>query len=67
MTVTNKYVLGGVDFNLNFFLLCIQVSLSFDACVWVSHCAVCMVLVGGVKSWHCMMVLLRLVSNHSIA
>lgn len=26
MTVTNKYVLGGVDFNLNFFLLCIQVS-----------------------------------------
>lgn len=24
MTVTNKYVLGGVDFNLNFFLLCIQ-------------------------------------------
>lgn len=25
MTVTNKYVLGGADFNLNFFLLCIQV------------------------------------------
>lgn len=25
MTVTNKYVLSGVDFNLNFFLLCIQV------------------------------------------
>ncbi|EEQ29144.1 GDP-mannose transporter into the lumen of the Golgi [Microsporum canis] len=24
MTVTNKYVLSGVDFNLNFFLLCIQ-------------------------------------------
>lgn len=26
MTVTNKYVLSGVDFNLNFFLLCVQVS-----------------------------------------
>jgi len=26
MTVTNKYVLGGRDFNLNFFLLCVQVS-----------------------------------------
>jgi GDP-mannose transporter len=25
MTVTNKYVLGGRDFNLNFFLLCVQV------------------------------------------
>jgi GDP-mannose transporter len=25
MTVTNKYVLSGVDFNLNFFLLCVQV------------------------------------------
>ncbi|KAI4686414.1 GDP-mannose transporter into the lumen of the Golgi [Alternaria hordeiaustralica] len=24
MTVTNKYVLSGVDFNLNFFLLCVQ-------------------------------------------
>ncbi|KAG9519532.1 UDP-galactose transporter, partial [Aureobasidium melanogenum] len=24
MTVTNKYVLGGRDFNLNFFLLCVQ-------------------------------------------
>jgi len=24
MTVTNKYVLGGLDFNLNFFLLCVQ-------------------------------------------
>lgn len=27
MTVTNKYVLSGVDFNLNFFLLCVQVRL----------------------------------------
>lgn len=26
MTVMNKYVLSGLDFNLNFFLLCIQVS-----------------------------------------
>lgn len=26
MTVTNKYVLSGLDFNLNFFLLCVQVS-----------------------------------------
>lgn len=25
MTVMNKYVLSGTDFNLNFFLLCIQV------------------------------------------
>lgn len=25
MTVTNKYVLSGLDFNLNFFLLCVQV------------------------------------------
>lgn len=25
MTVTNKYVLSGVDFNLNFFLLAVQV------------------------------------------
>ena len=24
MTVTNKYVLSGRDFNLNFFLLCVQ-------------------------------------------
>lgn len=25
MTVTNKYVLSGTNFNLNFFLLCVQV------------------------------------------
>jgi GDP-mannose transporter len=25
MTVMNKYVLSGLDFNLNFFLLCVQV------------------------------------------
>lgn len=25
MTVTNKYVLSGLGFNLNFFLLCVQV------------------------------------------
>ena len=29
MTVTNKYVLGGRDFNLNFFLLCVQVRCSY--------------------------------------
>lgn len=27
MTVMNKYVLSGLDFNLNFFLLCVQVCL----------------------------------------
>lgn len=34
MTVTNKYVLSGVDFNLNFFLLCVQVRpvLPWGAC-----------------------------------
>ena len=26
MTVTNKYVLSGMNFNLNFLLLCVQVS-----------------------------------------
>ena len=25
MTCTNKYILGGLDYNLNFFLLCVQV------------------------------------------
>lgn len=25
MTCTNKYILGGMDYNLNFFLLCVQV------------------------------------------
>lgn len=29
MTVTNKYVLGGRDFNLNFFLLCVQVRCTY--------------------------------------
>ncbi len=28
MTLTNKYVLSGVDFNLNFFLLAVQVCFS---------------------------------------
>lgn len=28
MTVTNKYVLSGYNFNLNFFLLCVQVSIT---------------------------------------
>lgn len=36
MTVTNKYVLSGLDFNLNFFLLAVQVgrnpALSHNAC-----------------------------------
>lgn len=26
MTLTNKYVLSGLDFNMNFLLLCVQVS-----------------------------------------
>lgn len=30
MTVTNKYVLSGLDFNLNFFLLCVQVRTLFE-------------------------------------
>ena len=32
MTVTNKYVLSGLDFNLNFFLLLVQVRLILPAC-----------------------------------
>lgn len=32
MTVTNKYVLSGLGFNLNFFLLCVQVS-RVEVCV----------------------------------
>jgi len=27
MTLTNKYVLSGLDYNLNFFLLCVQVGI----------------------------------------
>jgi GDP-mannose transporter len=30
MTVTNKYVVSGYDFNMNFLLLAIQVSLSIE-------------------------------------
>lgn len=30
MTVTNKYVLSGTDYNLNFLLLAVQVSSSLD-------------------------------------
>jgi len=30
MTTTNKYVLSGLDFNLNFFLLAVQVSSTSD-------------------------------------
>jgi GDP-mannose transporter len=30
MTTTNKYVLSGLDFNLNFFLLAVQVSSSTE-------------------------------------
>lgn len=32
MTVTNKYVLSGLGFNLNFFLLCVQVGSISDKC-----------------------------------
>jgi GDP-mannose transporter len=31
MTTTNKYVLSGLDFNLNFFLLAVQVSSSTES------------------------------------
>lgn len=31
MTTTNKYVMSGVDFNLSFFLLCIQVRAAAQA------------------------------------
>lgn len=30
MTVTNKYVLSGLNFNLNFFLLAVQVRITLD-------------------------------------
>jgi GDP-mannose transporter len=30
MTTTNKYVMSGVDFNLSFFLLCVQVRRLFQ-------------------------------------
>lgn len=33
MTVMNKYVLSGTNFNLNFFLLCVQV-----CCCWKEYC-----------------------------
>lgn len=35
MTVTNKYVLSGSGFNLNFFLLCVQVRRAH--CPWPQH------------------------------
>ena len=35
MTVTNKFVLSGLGFNLNFFLLCVQV------CQIRGDCALC--------------------------
>lgn len=34
MTVTNKFVLSGLGFNLNFFLLAVQVRLNLSRCVW---------------------------------
>jgi GDP-mannose transporter len=38
MTVTNKYVLSGLDFNLNFFLLCVQVGFATPRGVlWYSN------------------------------
>jgi hypothetical protein len=32
MTCTNKYILGGIDYNLNFFLLAVQVCLQERIC-----------------------------------
>jgi GDP-mannose transporter len=40
MTVTNKYVLSGVDYNLNFFLLCVQVSYSILSSIGSANSAV---------------------------
>jgi len=34
MTVTNKFVLSGTGFNLNFFLLCVQVSRTYVQYQW---------------------------------
>lgn len=39
MTVTNKYVLGGRDFNLNFFLLCVQV-----CCIYTMSTGIMLIL-----------------------
>jgi hypothetical protein len=35
MTLTNKYVLSGYDFNLNFMLLAIQVKMPVNACTGI--------------------------------
>jgi GDP-mannose transporter len=34
MTCTNKYILGGIDYNLNFFLLAVQVRDNSSLGVW---------------------------------
>lgn len=34
MTVMNKYVLSGTNFNLNFFLLCVQVCVEEEKGTW---------------------------------
>lgn len=39
MTVMNKYVLSGLDFNLNFLLLCVQVGFDMVYCCIEDTCA----------------------------
>jgi GDP-mannose transporter len=55
MTVTNKYVLSGTDYNLNFFLLCVQVCVepllaSGDANLVHPQSIVCVVAIQTCKS-----------------
>ena len=42
MTVTNKFVLSGSGYNLNFFLLCVQVSIQWEGVKMAAdRCLVC--------------------------
>lgn len=54
MTVTNKFVLSGVDFNLNFFLLCVQVRRDriWRAVAYADHgkSVVCVIAIQSCKS-----------------
>jgi hypothetical protein len=43
MTVTNKYVLSGTDYNLNFFLLCVQVGTKSSSAMTI----IMVMLIGG--------------------
>ena len=37
MTVTNKYVMSGLNYNLNFFLLCVQVGFVHKLTLWAVY------------------------------